>query len=68
MEAIESRLQEGSVRFEALFTDQPTKEEVVTLFMAVLEMLKLGKVHVRQKDMFHQITLVPGRRPADGDE
>ena len=44
-----------------------TKEEVVTLFMAVLEMLKLGKVHVRQKDMFQRITLVPGRREADGE-
>ena len=68
MEAIESRLTEGSVSFENLFTEQPTKEEVVTLFMALLEMLKLGKVHVRQKDMFHQITLVPGRRPEIGDD
>jgi segregation and condensation protein A len=67
MEAIESRLQEGRVSFESLFTDHPSKEEVVTLFMAVLEMLKLGKVHVRQKDMFQHITLVPGRRDADGD-
>lgn len=67
MEAIESRLREGRVSFESLFTDQPTKEEVVTLFMAVLEMLKLGKVHVRQKDMFQRITLVPGRRVEDGE-
>lgn len=67
MEAIESRLREGRVDFEALFTDRPTREEVVTLFMAVLEMLKLGKVHVRQKDMFRRITLVPGRREADGE-
>ncbi len=67
MEAIESRLQEGSVRFENLFSVRPSKEEVVTLFMAVLELLKLGRVHVRQKDMFQQITLVPGRRCEDGD-
>ena len=67
MEAIESRLQEGNVRFEHLFSEQPTKEEVVTLFMAVLEMLKLGKVHVRQTDMFQHITLMPGRRPEDGE-
>lgn len=67
MEAIESRLREGSVHFEKLFSEQPTKEEVVTLFMAVLEMLKLGKAHVRQKDMFQQITLVPGRRIEDGE-
>ncbi len=67
MEAIESRLREGRIDFESLFTDQPSKEEVVTLFMAVLEMLKLGKVHVRQKDMFQRITLVPGRRDTDGE-
>lgn len=67
MEAIESRLREGSVPFEKLFSEQPTREEVVTLFMAVLEMLKLGKAHVRQKDMFQQITLVPGRRIEDGE-
>ena len=67
MEAIESRLREGRVSFESLFTDRPSKEEVVTLFMAVLEMLKLGKVHVRQKDMFQRITLVPGRRVEDGE-
>ena len=67
MEAIESRLREGRVHFENLFSDQPSKEEVVTLFMAVLEMLKLGKVHVRQKDMFQRITLVPGRSEADGE-
>ena len=55
------------MRFENLFSEQPTKEEVVTLFMAVLEMLKLGKVHVRQTDMFQHITLMPGRRPEDGE-
>ena len=67
METIESRLREGRVHFENLFSDQPSKEEVVTLFMAVLELLKLGKVHVRQKDMFQRITLVPGRRVEDGE-
>ena len=67
MEAIESRLSVGRLRFTQLFSDRPGREEVVTLFMAVLEMLKLGKVHVRQKDMFRRITLVPGRSEADGE-
>ncbi len=67
MEAIESRLTAGIVRFENLFSEAPTKEEAVTLFMALLELLKLGKAHVLQSRMFEQITLMPGRRPEDGD-
>ena len=41
METIESRLVLGSVSFDELFSDQPDREEVVTLFIALLELLKL---------------------------
>ncbi len=67
IEAIESRLKEGRVPFEELFSPCPSREEVVTLFMAVLELLRQGRVHVRQKDMFTRITLLPGRRNDDGE-
>ncbi|MBE5800951.1 MAG: chromosome segregation protein ScpA [Clostridiales bacterium] len=67
IEAIETRLKEGRVRFAQLFSPEPTREEVVTLFMALLELLKLGRVHIRQKDMFTEITLLPGRRSNDGE-
>lgn len=68
MEAIESRLSVGVVRFEQLFSDMPDREEVVTLFIALLELLKLGKAHVLQDTTFDDMTLIPGRRTSDGDE
>lgn len=73
MEAIESHLVTGKVRFSALFSQAPGKEEVVTLFIALLELLKLGKAHVMQSATFDDILLVPGQRAfveeeTDGDE
>jgi len=68
IEAIESRLVMGETRFEELFSDAPDKEEVVTLFMALLEILKLGKAHVVQSATFDTILLVPGRKETDGDD
>lgn len=69
MEAIESRLSVGTVRFTQLFSGAPDREEVVTLFMALLELLKLGKAHVMQTGTFGDMTLLPGRRESDlGEE
>ena len=67
METIESRLVLGSVSFDELFSDQPDREEVVTLFIALLELLKLGKAHVRQNGTFDRIMLMPGRREEETD-
>ena len=67
MEAIESRLVLGSVSFDELFSEDPDREEVVTLFIALLELLKLGKAHVRQNGTFDRIMLVPGRREEETD-
>lgn len=66
MEVIESRLVQGRTRFSDLFSDAPDKEEVVTLFIALLEILKLGKAHVVQNATFDEIMLVPGRGEPDG--
>ena len=68
MEAIESRLVLGETRFEALFSDAPGREEVVTLFIALLELLKLGKVYVKQSATFEEITLMPGAKPFEEGE
>lgn len=73
MEAIESRLVMGSAGFDELFSAEPDREEVVTLFIALLELLKLGKAHVMQSATFDCILLVPGPKaqegePTDGDE
>jgi len=52
----------GSMRFEEAFSDAPSKEEVVTLFLAMLELLKLGEMHIEQEGVYGDILLLPGRR------
>jgi len=68
IEVIESRLQLGQTDFEALFSLEPSREEIVTLFIALLELLKQGKAHVSQESTFDRIILCPGRRAEDGME
>ena len=52
----------GRMRFEEAFSDAPTREEVVTLFLALLELLKLGETHIEQEGIYGDILLLPGRR------
>lgn len=68
IEVIESRLRDGQVRFSRLFSGSPGKEEIVTLFIALLELLKLGKAHVLQNQIFDDIVLIPGRSADHGAE
>ncbi len=56
------RLRRGAMPFESLFSDTPGREEVVTLFLALLEILRLNRAHVEQGATFGEITLYPGRR------
>ena len=49
------------MRFEEAFSDAPTKEEVVTYFLAVLELLKLGQMHIQQTGVYGEIELISGR-------
>ena len=65
---ISSRLRRGPVVFTHLFSDHPTRDEVVTLFMALLELLRLGRLHIDQRGVFGEIVLQPGRREALGAE
>lgn len=59
---IVKRLRRGPVAFDALFSAAPGREEVVTLFLALLEILRLNRAHIEQSDTFGTITLYPGRR------
>ena len=68
MEVIQSRLSVGEATFDELFCDVPGREEVVTLFIALLELLKLGKAYVTQGAAFDRIILHPGRRQGFGLE
>lgn len=49
------------IRFEEAFSDAPTREEVVTYFLAVLELLKLGRLRIRQLGVYGEIELLAGR-------
>lgn len=54
---VAAKLRSGPVRFEELFSDAPTKDEIVTHFMAILELLKLGRLRIRQTEVFGEIIL-----------
>lgn len=62
MKTIQTRLKRGETRFEELFQGTPDREEIVTLFIALLELLRLGKAHASQGGTLGQIMLYPGRR------
>ena len=50
----------GRLRFEEAFSEAPSKEEVVTLFLALLELLRLGRMHCEQEGVYGDIVLLPG--------
>ena len=58
----------GRMRFEEAFSGAPTREEVVTLFLALLELLRLGETHVEQEGTYGDILLLPGRREDTEEE
>ena len=49
------------MRFEDAFDEAPTREEVVTVFLAVLELLRLGQMHVIQDSVYGSIELLYGK-------
>ena len=51
------------MKLEEAFSDAPTREEVVTFFLAVLELLKLGRMHAVQQGIYGEIELVAGKAP-----
>lgn len=62
IESIQSRLTFGEVPFTELLSDEPSREEIVTVFCALLELLKLGLAHTEQKTILGEMMLVPGAR------
>ena len=58
----------GCMSFSEAFSNAPTKEEVVTYFLALLELLKLGEMHLDQEGVYGEIILYPGRKPDSAPE
>ena len=63
-----SRLRKGPVLFTDMLSNQVTRDEIVSYFMAMLELLKLGKLHAQQEKAFDDILIMPGRRDGEDGE
>lgn len=57
MARISRRVRHGGCTFTELFTDTCTRQEIVTMFMALLELIKLNRLHVRQENAYDEIYL-----------
>ncbi len=54
---IQRRVRSGKCSFEDLFDGAPNRQEIVTLFQALLELIRLGRVTVRQRGVFGNISI-----------
>jgi len=62
IERVESLVNEqGRVAFSALFDDDMTRARVIGIFLAVLELVRRGRLAARQDRLFDEIWLEPAR-------
>ncbi len=62
---IARKLRHGRFRFIELFDEDMTRDEVITMFLALLEMAKSNRVHVEQDSPYEDIFLsTPVKEPA----
>ena len=57
MARISRSVRRGGCRFSELFGEDFTKQEVVTMFLALLELIKLNRLHVTQSAAYEEIML-----------
>ena len=57
MARISRSVRRGGCRFSELFGEDFTRQEVVTMFLALLELIKLNRLHVRQEAAYGDILL-----------
>ena len=57
MARISRRIRRGRCSFAELFDAEFTRQEIVTMFMALLELIKLNRVHVTQENAYDEIYL-----------
>ena len=53
------RITQGPTLFSAILSEQATRDEVITYFMAMLELLKLGRMTVVQEGAYEDILMMP---------
>ena len=61
-----ARLRKGPVLFTDMLSPEVTRDEIVTYFMAMLELLKLGRPRARQERAYDDILILPGT--GDGED
>ncbi len=57
MARISRSVRRGGCKFSELFGEDFTKQEVVTMFLALLELIKLNRLHVSQSAAYEEIML-----------
>lgn len=57
MARISRRAKQGDVLFGALFDDVPDRDEVISMFLALLELLRLGRIKITQRRVYDEIKL-----------
>ncbi len=57
MARISRSVRRGGCRFSELFGEDFTRQEVVTMFLALLELIKLNRLHVQQAAAYDEIML-----------
>ena len=57
MSRIARKLKSGRFGFSELFDDHMSRAELITMFMALLEMAKLNRVHIEQETAYDEIYL-----------
>lgn len=62
MTAVIKRVKEGPVQFTALFDDDRSRDQLVTTFLAVLELSKHQRIRVQQAELYGPIILLEGTR------
>ncbi|MDF2820286.1 MAG: segregation and condensation protein [Clostridiales bacterium] len=59
-------LELNEIRFSHLLEEQSSKLEIIVTFLAVLELMKIGKIIVVQENIFDDITIRPIGESANG--
>ena len=66
---LERTRSEGQISFLSLFDPENSpKGEIIVTFLALLELLKLGEMHIEQEGVYGDILLMPGRKEDTEEE
>lgn len=65
MSRINRMVKKGRCAFSDLFAEMSTKDEVITMFMAMLEMVKHSRLHISQHSTYSEIYLEAAAAPAE---